>query len=387
MSIREFYKGKTILLTGTTGFIGKVILEKMIREFDFKRIYVMLRPKKTATVEERLKKEVFSSEIFSFLQKQKPQKFIEEAKAKIKPIAGDLIIDKLGLSAEDRAELVSELDVIINCAASVNFDDPLLDAIQINYFGCLRVLKLAKECVKLECLCHVSTAYVNSDKQGLIEEKIYTLNRDPEEIIREILQMNPQYIIDNEKTLIGRYPNTYTYTKSMAERALLKTHGHVRVALIRPSVVISSYEQPYPGWTDTLAAAGGIIFGVTSGLMHVVFASPSNCLDIVPCDYVSNTTLCATAYTARLNKPQVLVCHSSSTHHNPCSIQVIADNITAYAQKFPYYRAFSEAWAYPTGNPALFHSLIFFTETIPSKLFEWKSKMPVLGSAEQREQS
>ena len=48
---------------------------------------------------------------------------------KLKPIAGDLIIDKLGFSPQDRAELVSELDIIINCAASVNFDDPLLDAI------------------------------------------------------------------------------------------------------------------------------------------------------------------------------------------------------------------------------------------------------------------
>ena len=48
---------------------------------------------------------------------------------KLKPVAGDLVVDKLGLSLEDRAELISELDVIINCAASVNFDDPLLDAI------------------------------------------------------------------------------------------------------------------------------------------------------------------------------------------------------------------------------------------------------------------
>jgi fatty acyl-CoA reductase len=72
--------------------------------------------------------------------------FKEEALQKIKPIAGDLIIDKLGLSNEDRAELVRELDIIVNCAASVNFDDPLLDAIQINYFGCMRMLQLAKEC-------------------------------------------------------------------------------------------------------------------------------------------------------------------------------------------------------------------------------------------------
>ena len=64
-------------------------------------------------------------------------------------MAGDLIIDKLGLSEEDRSELVNELDILINCAASVNFDDPLLDAIQINYFGCMRMLELAKECKKL----------------------------------------------------------------------------------------------------------------------------------------------------------------------------------------------------------------------------------------------
>ncbi len=97
--------------------------------------------------------------------------------SKIKPIAGDLIIDKLGLSPEDRAELVRELDIIINCAASVNFDDPLLDAIQINYFGCMRILELALECQKLETLTHVSTAYVNSNRKGFIEEKIYELDK------------------------------------------------------------------------------------------------------------------------------------------------------------------------------------------------------------------
>ena len=149
MNIREFYRGKTLLLTGTTGFVGKVILEKILRDLDVKRVYVMMRPKKTVTIEERLTKEILSSEIFSFVQKLKPQLSLDELKQKIKPIAGDLIIDKLGLSVEDRAELVRELDIIINCAASVNFDDPLLDAIQINYFGCMRMLELAQECRKL----------------------------------------------------------------------------------------------------------------------------------------------------------------------------------------------------------------------------------------------
>lgn len=49
----------------------------------------------------------------------------------------------LGIPAEIRANIVKEIQVVINSAASVNFDEPLLDALQINYFGCQRVLELA----------------------------------------------------------------------------------------------------------------------------------------------------------------------------------------------------------------------------------------------------
>jgi fatty acyl-CoA reductase len=64
---------------------------------------------------------------------------------KVAPIAGDLTIKGLGLSAEHRDIILNEVDVIINVAASVNFDDPLLDALNINYFGCLKILDLAQQ--------------------------------------------------------------------------------------------------------------------------------------------------------------------------------------------------------------------------------------------------
>ena len=73
------------------------------------------------------------------------------------------MMDGLGISPEDRQLLVNEVYVVINCAASINFDDPLLDALQINYFGCLRLLNLAKECKNIATFTHVSTAYVNSN--------------------------------------------------------------------------------------------------------------------------------------------------------------------------------------------------------------------------------
>jgi fatty acyl-CoA reductase len=52
---QEFFKDKTIFITGTTGFVGKVVLEKILRSCpDFKRIYIMVRPKKGQSNESRL---------------------------------------------------------------------------------------------------------------------------------------------------------------------------------------------------------------------------------------------------------------------------------------------------------------------------------------------
>jgi thioester reductase-like protein len=50
MQIAEFYKDKTIFITGTTGFVGKVVLEKILRSIpNFKKIYIMVRAKKGVT--------------------------------------------------------------------------------------------------------------------------------------------------------------------------------------------------------------------------------------------------------------------------------------------------------------------------------------------------
>jgi len=106
----------------------------------------------------------------------------------VKPIAGDLVLEGLGISQSDRHRLVNEVHIIINCAASVNFDDPLLEAIQINYMGCYSLVTLAKECKRIVTFTHVSTAYVNSNRAGFIEEKIYDLPEvdDPEKEINNI---------------------------------------------------------------------------------------------------------------------------------------------------------------------------------------------------------
>ncbi len=234
----------------------------------------------------------------------------------------------------------------------------------------------------------MSTAYVNCNRKGFIEEKIYELDKgeDPEDVINHILGMNPQHISENEKTIIGNYPNTYTYSKSMAERSLLKNHGKLRISIVRPSIVISSYEEPSPGWTDTLAAGGGITFACGSGLMHYVYAAGSAVVDLVPVDYVSNLILAATSYTAKRLQPEVNVFHSASSNLNPLLISFFREYLLAYTQKNPYYREFSKPHARPIGNPFLFKLLIALTEQIPLKALNLYANSP-LGSTAMQEQS
>ena len=142
MNIIEFYRDKTIFVTGCTGFVGKVVLEKLLRSIPLvRKIYVMVRAKKGMSDKQRIA-EIFKAELFERFFQENPH-MRTEWPSKVQAIVGDLTISGLGLSQEHRNIILNEVDIIINSAASVNFDDPLLEALSINYFGCMRILDLA----------------------------------------------------------------------------------------------------------------------------------------------------------------------------------------------------------------------------------------------------
>lgn len=64
----------------------------------------------------------------------------------------------------------------------------------------------------------MSTCYVNCNRLGYIEEKIYNLSDDVGSTVKNIMNMTVQDIKAQEGKLIGDYPNTYTFTKMMAEK-------------------------------------------------------------------------------------------------------------------------------------------------------------------------
>lgn len=105
----------------------------------------MVRPKKKVTPMSRIEKEVLTSQCFDRLVATMGKKeFRTFAKSKIVPIQGDLVVEGLGLLPPDRDLIIDNADIIINCAASINFDDPLKEALNINFFGAQRMLALAK---------------------------------------------------------------------------------------------------------------------------------------------------------------------------------------------------------------------------------------------------
>ena len=117
------------------------------------------------------------------------------------------------------------------------------------------------------------------------------------------MQKDVKELEENLKSYIGSYPNTYTYTKSLAEKQLVKTKGHVNVVIWRPSIIGSGIQDPFPGWTDTLSAAGGLALLTALGLMQLIHVKNNGdtSFDLVPVDYVSNGCIAATAYSAMKN--------------------------------------------------------------------------------------
>ena len=162
--VDSFYQDQCILLTGCTRFLGKVILEKILFSLpQVKRIYTFIRSKSGSSIRERFQKEIIDSPCFNRLRGIGLD-FDSMIREKVIPMRGDLLKDNLDLSSQDEQELISNINIIIHSAASVDFNQRLDQALQINTLGSLRILKLAKLCKNLKSVVHISTAYVNCDK-------------------------------------------------------------------------------------------------------------------------------------------------------------------------------------------------------------------------------
>ncbi|VVC88105.1 unnamed protein product [Leptidea sinapis] len=166
-TVSDRYAGKCVFITGGTGFLGKVLLEKLLYACpDIDRIFLLLRNKKNLSAAERLKN-MLELPLYTRLKKEKPSYL-----NKIVPVIGDICLPQLGLSTKEEKLLIDSVSFVFHSAATVNFNDELIKTYNINVKGTERVLELCKQMKKLEALVHVSSTYANTH-QEIIEEVLY----------------------------------------------------------------------------------------------------------------------------------------------------------------------------------------------------------------------
>ncbi|XP_012580990.1 PREDICTED: fatty acyl-CoA reductase 1 isoform X6 [Condylura cristata] len=309
VSIPEYYEGKNVLLTGATGFLGKVLLEKLLRSCPkVNSVYVLVRQKSGQTPQERVE-EVLSSKLFDRLRDENP-----DFKQKIIAINSELTQPKLALSEEDKEVIIDSTNIIFHCAATVRFNETLRDAVQLNVIATRQLILLAQQMKNLEVFMHVSTAYAYCNRKH-IDEIVYPPPVDPKKLIDSLEWMDDGLVNDITPKLIGDRPNTYIYTKALAEYVVQQEGAKLNVAIVRPSIVGASWKEPYPGWIDNFNGPSGLFIAAGKGILRTMRASNSALADLVPVDVVINTSLAAAWYSGvnRYMRPRNIMVYNCTT--------------------------------------------------------------------------
>jgi len=386
MPIERELRGKRFFVTGATGFLGTALVERILRCLPEAEITVLIRPGRRADASARLAREVIKNDCFDRLRRELGEGFTAEVGRRVRAVAGDVGQDDLGLDDEGRAALAAA-DVVVHSAATVSFDAPLTQAVEINLLGPSRVAAAIAECGSHAHLIAVSTAYVASTHQGeakeeLLSENPFTLDvRWQDEVtfsrrLRDDLQtesrmsenlnefkkkargevgaagdhliaaraekMREEWVSDElvkagtARALSLGWPDAYPFTKALGEKALIEQwEGKVPITFVRPSIIESALVEPRAGWIRGFRMAEPIIISYARGLLAEFPGVPEGIIDVIPVDLVVAAILAVAARGPEPGKPKVY--HVASGVRNPLRYGRLVDKATGFFQRNPLY--------------------------------------------------
>uniref|UniRef100_A0A1B0CS62 Fatty acyl-CoA reductase n=1 Tax=Lutzomyia longipalpis TaxID=7200 RepID=A0A1B0CS62_LUTLO len=349
VSIPQFYTDRSVFITGGTGFVGKVLVEKLLRSCPgIKNIYLLIRPKRGQEAKARLN-DLMNVPLFDTLRRERPNDL-----NKVIPIYGDITLEKLGISENDQALLCRTVSIVFHSAATVKFDEKLKLSVAINMLGTKRLVELCHRMMSLDALVHVSTAYCNCDRTE-VSEVIYAPPYNPNDII-SLVEWLPENMLDDlTPSLIGKRPNTYTFTKALAEHMLLNEAGNLPVAIVRPSIVLSSLNEPLPGWVDNYNGPTLNVVLQGTGLVKFVLLDKSKRADFIPVDVVANLMIVSAWKLATTSNKNLIVYNCIGGNENPIDwgnfLKLYGKILTKYNDAMNECRFFStRQWSFQNGN-------------------------------------
>ncbi len=365
------------------------------------------------SAETRLQEEIFTSSVFTKLKGIHGSSFDEWIREKVSAVDGDLSLKRLGLSDSDYERLTSEVRVFINSGGLVKFDPAIDASLRSNTLGAKYAVEFAKSCNDA-VLIHVSTAYVCGMRPGKVAEALHqpyesyadghreqtgetmpsNLDTEIEDIFhlsekvrteahhssrtvqfrkqaqrqlgggkRKSQKLEAQIETVRNRWIEARlveeglnraksrgWNDTYTYTKSLGEQMIAAVKGDLPIAIVRPSIIESSLEEPEPGWLDGFRMADPIIIGFAKGRLPDFPGKPEAITDIIPVDFVVNAILAISFQTYR--KRGIEVYHVATGSRNPLTFHGIVTATHDYFVQSPMFDKGKPipvpVWKYPS---------------------------------------
>ncbi|XP_039437262.1 fatty acyl-CoA reductase wat [Culex pipiens pallens] len=290
--IGPMFRDRHVLITGGTGFMGKALIEKLMRCTEIGKIYLLIRIKKGKSPKQRLE-DIFANPIFGKLIELRG---LDTLLAQCVVIGGDVTELGLGISAEDRKLVTDNVSIIYHCAATIRFDELLKKAVMLNTRGTKLMLDLAKECKKLDMFGYVSTSYCHLNEKLLLE-KPYPPPADPHKVIKAIEWLEDDVVDGITSKILGSCPNTYAYTKALGEALVIEAMKDIPAVVFRPSIVVPTWREPISGWTDNINGPVGLLIGAGKGVIRSMYCDASGYGDYLPVDFgVSAICVCTWNY-------------------------------------------------------------------------------------------
>ena len=382
--------GRRIAVTGSTGFLGTALVERLLRSVPGCELVLLIRPGRMRTVAQRAQREIFKNDCFDRLRSELGGKseFDAEVARRVQVIAGDVGTDGLGLSEDDRAVLAS-CDIVIHSAATVSFDSPLDAAVEVNLLGPTRIARTLGDLGVAPHLVAVSTCYVAGNRRGSapevrvdespfwIDEIDWQREVDAARRVRadsDAASRTPdrlhQFAAEARKELGGAgtplladkseqrrtawvkaqlvdagraraaslgWPDAYAYTKALGERALGETRGEVPVSIVRPAIIESALAQPVPGWIRGFRMAEPVIISYARGLLKEFPGVPEGTVDVIPVDLVVGAIIAVAARGPANADGSPDVTQVASGSANPLKYERLVDLVQSWFGDHPLY--------------------------------------------------